>query len=57
MFGHRQVGKTTLIEALPHIYASLDSTVQREAAHENTATFVTELCKEPKRCPAAIDEC
>lgn len=57
IFGHRQVGKTTLIEKLTHYYTTLDSTAQREAANENPAAFVSSLCADPKHHPAAIDEC
>ena len=57
IFGHRQVGKTTLIEGITNNYTTLDSTIQRERANSSPASFVSGLCELPKSLPAAIDEC
>jgi len=57
VFGHRQVGKTTLIEGLTQNYVTLDNTIQREKANQIPEEFISELCKNSDLLPAAIDEC
>jgi predicted AAA+ superfamily ATPase len=60
IFGHRQVGKTTLLEMLARRYATLDRTTELSQASENPAGFLHDLAKDsPKNplAPIAIDEC
>lgn len=57
VFGHRQVGKTTLIEDISQNYASFDSTINRIAAENNPEGFLHEHLKPGSKLPLAIDEC
>ncbi|MEN9724102.1 MAG: hypothetical protein RJB38_2088 [Pseudomonadota bacterium] len=53
IFGHRQVGKTTLAERLAQSYCTFDSKATREAASTDPAGFLKSLGAKP----AVIDEC
>jgi hypothetical protein len=53
VFGHRQVGKTTLAERLGASYYTFDSRATREAAQADPARFLSKLGTKP----AVIDEC
>ena len=57
VFGHRQVGKTTLLENLCKRYVTLDSATTLNRASENPEYFIQELAKNTSEWPAAIDEC
>lgn len=53
LLGHRQVGKTTLLEAISEHYLSLDDEELLTAANESPKQFINEL----KDRGTAIDEC
>ncbi len=53
LLGHRQVGKTTLLEAISGHYLSLDDEELRMAASESPKRFIGEL----QLTGTAIDEC
>ena len=60
VFGHRQVGKSTLIEALAQRYSTLDRITELTRANENPSSFIHDLCKTESGknvSPVAIDEC
>lgn len=57
VFGHRQVGKTTLLEVLSGSYTSLDDLTAREQASQNPRAYLADALKVTKSGkPAAIDE-
>jgi predicted AAA+ superfamily ATPase len=53
ILGHRQVGKTTLMNQLVQSYASIDLPENRKYAAESPESFISSL----KKHPAGIDEC
>jgi predicted AAA+ superfamily ATPase len=53
LIGHRQVGKTTLLEALTPHYLSLDDAENLQSADDNPKAFVAALTEHG----TAIDEC
>ena len=53
VFGHRQVGKSTLIAKIANEYRTLDDVATLEFAHEQPKKFIQSM----KQHPAAIDEC
>lgn len=61
VFGHRQVGKTTLAHRLGSAYVTLDDPVQLNRAQRDGAQFLSELResspKQRSSRPAVIDEC
>lgn len=60
IFGHRQVGKSTLAEQLSSNYVTFDDKKERLAALEDAAKFLRALSKPRSHAPAApvvIDEC
>ncbi len=60
IFGHRQVGKTTLLEMLARRYTTLDRTTALSQATENPAGFLQDLAEDHPDTPlgpVAIDEC
>ncbi len=57
VFGHRQVGKTTLLELLCDRYATLDRTLELARANNNPTEFLNELYGDAKQTPIGIDEC
>lgn len=57
VFGHRQVGKTTLLEKLTTRYTTLDLPTELQRADANPVAFIEELSRLPKNWPVAIDEC
>ncbi len=57
VFGHRQVGKTTLLELLSKRYSTLDRRIELTRAEENPEAFLAGLYGGPGGGPAAIDEC
>ncbi|MGK5090337.1 AAA family ATPase [Bdellovibrionota bacterium FG-2] len=57
VFGHRQAGKTTLLELLAKRYTTLDRSLELSRANENPSEFLEELTRSPHQTPIAIDEC
>jgi len=57
VFGHRQVGKTTLLEMLSQRYATLDRVIELTQATENPVGFLNGLLGNQQKRPVAIDEC
>lgn len=57
VFGHRQVGKTTLLEQLSRRYTTLDVSRELQRADSNPELFLQELSRNPKEWPTGIDEC
>jgi len=55
LFGHRQVGKTTVLECMATNYATLDRAVDLASATEAPENFLTTHLK--MGTPLAIDEC
>jgi predicted AAA+ superfamily ATPase len=53
VMGHRQVGKTTLLEEIAASYYTMDDTLQRKEAESDPALFI----KERAGSWVAIDEC
>ena len=53
LIGHRQVGKTTLLEAIAQQYLSLDDEDDLQAANSDPKAFIGAL----KKLGTAIDEC
>ncbi|MEK6706931.1 MAG: AAA family ATPase [Bdellovibrionota bacterium] len=53
IFGHRQVGKSTLAASLAQSYFTLDDQDTRRQIHENPKFFITKQ----KKYPTALDEC
>ncbi len=53
LFGHRQVGKTTLAEKLSKAYVTFDRSITQIQAHDNPEAFIEEHCSQP----LTIDEC
>jgi predicted AAA+ superfamily ATPase len=57
VFGHRQVGKTTLLEEMAGSYASLDNQAFRDSASRNARFFIRDRQKDsPSGKPVALDE-
>lgn len=54
LIGHRQVGKTTLLEKLCRTYLSLDDPAQDAPLRRDVALFLSSL---PKIKPVGLDEC
>jgi predicted AAA+ superfamily ATPase len=52
LFGHRQVGKTTLISALSKEYVTLDVRSSAELVEADAETFIDD-----RKAPFALDEC
>ena len=57
IFGHRQVGKTTLLEMLSKRYSTLDRITELTQATENPLGFLDGLLGDQQKRPVAIDEC
>lgn len=57
VLGHRQVGKTTLLELISKRYTTLDQLGEKMRAGENPEYFLRELAQNPKAWPVGIDEC
>ncbi len=55
LFGHRQVGKTTVLELMTKNYVTLDSSTDRQRSTESPEHFLTSHLEAP--LPLAIDEC
>lgn len=55
LFGHRQVGKTTLLERLASTYFTLDRAADFESSNEAPENFL--ISHTQSRIPVAIDEC
>lgn len=53
LLGHRQVGKTTLLEAISQHYVTFDDEQTLAAARVNPAAFLTAL----RSLGTALDEC
>ncbi len=53
LLGHRQVGKTTILQGLASDYNTLDDYDTRNTAEQNPKNFVNKL----KGHPSAVDEC
>ncbi len=56
ILGHRQVGKTTLLESICNQYISLDSKIILKSAKQDPEGFITKL-KEKSKGLVGIDEC
>ncbi len=56
VLGHRQVGKTTIIQNIVDQYVTFDDTTLLMSAQDNPKYFVKKLISE-KKSPIAIDEC
>jgi predicted AAA+ superfamily ATPase len=54
IIGHRQVGKTTLLEEVCASYETLDSKITRQEVEKDPEKF---LAKKTRRAPLGIDEC
>ncbi len=57
VFGHRQVGKTTILENLTGLYTTLDLSRELLRAEANPEAFLEELSRNHSQWPIAIDEC
>jgi predicted AAA+ superfamily ATPase len=57
IFGHRQVGKTTLLEMFAGQYTTLDRTFDLNRANENPSAFLNGFYESSSETPIAIDEC
>ena len=57
VYGHRQVGKTTLLEQIGRRYTTLDLPRELQRAEANPESFLEELSRDSKHWPVAIDEC
>lgn len=55
LFGHRQVGKTTMLERMAPAYVTLDRSTDLQQANEAPEYFLTSHLH--SRIPLAIDEC
>lgn len=57
VFGHRQVGKTTLLELMAGRYTTLDRARELESAVSSPEGFLEEMARNREDWPVAIDEC
>lgn len=57
VLGHRQVGKTTLLERIGKSYDTLDDVLSLQRAQSDPASYLEEMTAIPSALPLAIDEC
>jgi hypothetical protein len=57
VFGHRQVGKTTLLELISKRYSTLDQASELNKAVDNPDYYLSELARNESDWPVGIDEC